>query len=310
MNKIIIDPELKNLIPPLTQEEFESLKESILTEGIRDKIIFWIDKDREKEESYVIVDGHNRYEILKKYKKMTDLEILKLHTTYKSFRNKDDVKEWMIKNQLARRNITAFQRAELALKLKPVIAEKAKENMSEGGKQGLQKSVNLNTQKEIAKSAGVSHDTIHKAETILNKADSETVEAVRKGDKSINQAYNEIKAKQAREYKNRYEAEVNEAKERHEALKEKDVISISDIKQDKEDKELIQEHEEEQAYDIISYALNPFLRFIRNYSACGLPELLKQITDKDTQDSIRVKASLIRNFILEFEGSIQDTWED
>lgn len=43
-----------------------------------------------------------------------------------------------------------------------MIAEKAKENERLGGK-GSQKSVNhkTDTQKELAKVAGVSHDTIH-----------------------------------------------------------------------------------------------------------------------------------------------------
>lgn len=51
-----------------------------------------------------------------------------------------------------------------ALKLKPIIAEKAKENEKVGAEMtntGLQKSVKaVNTQKELAKTAGVSHDTI------------------------------------------------------------------------------------------------------------------------------------------------------
>ncbi len=82
---------------------------------------------------------------------------------------------WIIKNQLGRRNIPMYVRAELALKLKPVIAKEAKGNEKLGGK-GSQKSVNhkIDTQKEIAKAAGVSHDTIHKVEKIQEKASVET----------------------------------------------------------------------------------------------------------------------------------------
>ena len=54
----------------------------------------------------------------------------------------------------------------LALRLKPVIAERAKENNRLGADMtntGLQNSVKaVNTQQEIAKAAGVSHDTIAK----------------------------------------------------------------------------------------------------------------------------------------------------
>lgn len=62
-----------------------------------------------------------------------------------------------------------------ALKIKPVIAKLAKENqkLSDGrGQKGCQISDNLNvdTKKEIAKAAGVSHDTIAKVEKIEEKA--------------------------------------------------------------------------------------------------------------------------------------------
>ena len=69
-----------------------------------------------------------------------------------------------------RRDLTTYERSILALKLKPVIAAKAKENLVAGAEMtntGLQKSVKaINTQQEVAKLAGVSHDTIAKVEKI------------------------------------------------------------------------------------------------------------------------------------------------
>ena len=60
------------------------------------------------------------------------------------------------------------------LKLKPLIAAKAKENLtlSPGrGKKGPQNSANLiETRKELSKLAGVSHDTISRIEKIAAKA--------------------------------------------------------------------------------------------------------------------------------------------
>ena len=58
-----------------------------------------------------------------------------------------------------------YDRSILALKLKPVIAEKAKENMlatqNNDNASAYQKSEKqVNTTKEVAKLAGVSHDTI------------------------------------------------------------------------------------------------------------------------------------------------------
>ena len=71
-------------------------------------------------------------------------------------------------------NYIIYVRGELMLKLKPLIAAKAKENLtlSPGrGKKGSQNSVNLiDTQKELSKLAGVSHDTISRIEKIAKKA--------------------------------------------------------------------------------------------------------------------------------------------
>ena len=49
-----IDPEFKDLIPPLTPNEYTQLQENILANGCRDPITLW---------RGTIVDGHNRYEI-------------------------------------------------------------------------------------------------------------------------------------------------------------------------------------------------------------------------------------------------------
>ena len=59
----------------------------------------------------------------------------------------------------------AHERARLALRLKPVIAEKAKEKQVEAGGALRQKSdkAEIDTKKELAKLANVSHDTIAKA---------------------------------------------------------------------------------------------------------------------------------------------------
>ncbi|MBP7497353.1 MAG: hypothetical protein KA792_06800 [Bacteroidales bacterium] len=72
------------------------------------------------------------------------------------------------KNYKTKYNLSAFQRAELALELKGLFVAKAKENLSLTGgdkKSGCQNSdkpiINpIDTKKEISKIADVSHDTI------------------------------------------------------------------------------------------------------------------------------------------------------
>lgn len=178
-----IDDELKGYIPRLSEEEYSLLEESILSEGCRDPIVTW---------SSWILDGHNRYEICNKHNiPFTTVEKTGLKT-------KDDVKIWMIRNQMGRRNLTDFQRTELALKLKPLLERKAKENQVANLKKGAESPVlqnsakrendRINTTEEIAKSAGVSRDTVQKVQKVLSKAEPEIIEKARSGEISINAA--------------------------------------------------------------------------------------------------------------------------
>ena len=175
-----IDEEFSSLIPPLSDEEYRGLEESIISEGCRDALIVWND---------TLIDGHNRYRICSEHN-------VPFKTIQKEFADRKEVKLWMIRNQLSRRNLLPYVRSELALKLKPVIAEIARENQR-GGKGGIllpQKSAKaIETRDEIAKAAGVSHDTIAKVEKINAVASPEMKAELRSGNISINQAYKEIK---------------------------------------------------------------------------------------------------------------------
>lgn len=72
-----------------------------------------------------------------------------------------------------------------------MIAEKAKEQQGTRTdlRQKSDKSSPLDTKKELAKVAGVSHDTIHKAAVIEEKAPEEVKERLRKGETSIHREY-------------------------------------------------------------------------------------------------------------------------
>jgi N6-adenosine-specific RNA methylase IME4/DNA-binding XRE family transcriptional regulator len=109
----------------------------------------------------------------------------------KEFADRAEAERWIILNQFGRRNLSAYDRSVLALKLKPIVAAKAKERQVESGGAVPQKSAKppIETRKEIAKAAGVSHDTIAKVEKIQAKATPEIKKAVKSGEMSINQAY-------------------------------------------------------------------------------------------------------------------------
>jgi DNA modification methylase len=193
-----IKEEFKKLIPALTAEEFNQLEQNCLDEGIREKIITW---------NGFIIDGHNRFEIATKHQ-------LKFETESKHFESENDVKEWMINNQFGRRNLSNYQRSVLALQLESVFSERAKENLKLSDGKGKQKSAEvkiepIETRKEVAKVANVSHDTIAKVKKIEAVATPEVKAQLSTGEISINQAYQEIKKE---EKKAEHTAKVLEAR--------------------------------------------------------------------------------------------------
>jgi DNA modification methylase len=184
MQNLSINPELKSLIPPLTAEEFKQLETNVLAEGIREPIITW---------QGTIVDGHNRYELAQMYD-------LPFKVKEMAFASMEDCKEWMIRNQFGRRNLSNYQRSVLALELESVFKAKAKENLKSSGEmfgKGKQISANpiekVETRQELAKVANVSHDTIAKVKVIEAKANEEVKAKLSTGEVSINQVYQDIR---------------------------------------------------------------------------------------------------------------------
>lgn len=91
---IKILPELKNLIRPLSNDELQQLEDNIIAEGCRDALVIW-----KKEDEYILIDGHNRFGICQKHN--IDYKI-----AIKHFENIDEVKDWMLDNQLGKRNLS------------------------------------------------------------------------------------------------------------------------------------------------------------------------------------------------------------
>ena len=96
MDKLIIDPEFRDKIPPLTEDEFTLLEENILSDGaVFSPLIVW---------DGTILDGHNRYEIIQKHPELT-------YAVHKvSFANRYEAISWICKHQLGRRNLTPQQK--------------------------------------------------------------------------------------------------------------------------------------------------------------------------------------------------------
>ena len=224
---MIIDNEFKGLIPPLTDEEYKGLEESILSEGCRDALVLW---------GEILVDGHNRYEICTRHN-------IPFKTVQKEFTSRDEVMLWMIDTQFSRRNLDAPDRILLAQKKAPILEKLARKKQVKAGtefgkglpkkeeiafvnndksyiseqpktavpekpkaveqpklviEKKLEPSKPIHVREEVAKMAGVSNGTVAKFEQVQKKK-PELIEDIRKGEISINQAYNTVKAEEKKE---------------------------------------------------------------------------------------------------------------
>lgn len=161
---ITIDAELESLLPPLSEDENVELLKSIQRDGFTDPIIVWLGHN-------ILVDGHNRHRIWTTTGMSEDdaPEIIE-----KQFADRDAVKEWMLRRQLARRNLTDAMRVVVSLKLKPMLEAKAKSQQVRKPKNSVSQLVGkqneIHVDKEIAKAAGVSHETVRRVETVMTQA--------------------------------------------------------------------------------------------------------------------------------------------
>jgi len=180
-----INKSFQNIIPPLSKDEFKELENSIKEEGCREALIVW---------NKTIVDGHNRYEICNKLG-------IKFRTHKKQFKDEDEALTWIITNQLARRNLADYDRVKLVLKKEEIFSKKAKEKQSLGGKEKVRQNSAkpIKVKEEIAKLAGVSHDTVSRVKFIEKKADKATKDKLSEQKLTINKVYNDLKKAEKRE---------------------------------------------------------------------------------------------------------------
>lgn len=123
IEELIINPEYEKLVFPLSGVDFNNLEQSILKEGVLPEYPIIINPQK------VILDGHHRVKICKKY------GIGEVDFLVKSFENDLDEKEFVVANVLTRRHLTEAQKAEIAFLLKGIEDEKARRRQLSGLKQ-------------------------------------------------------------------------------------------------------------------------------------------------------------------------------
>lgn len=176
MEELRIDPEFQGKIPPLTDAEFEQLRENILSAGeVYEPLVTW---------NGVIVDGHNRWKVIQEHPE------LPWRSRKMDFADKWAAFDWMYKNQLGRRNLTEAQRTYLVGKM-----YEARKKSYGGDRKSSMQNANLKsnngrtirTDETVAKELGINPSTVDRAAHFargidtIRETDPETANAILTG---------------------------------------------------------------------------------------------------------------------------------
>lgn len=172
-----INPEYEKILPKLTEEEYQALKNSIKEDGQLYPII--------TNENLVILDGHHRYKVCKELGIEPRYEIRK-------FDNPLLEKKFVIEVNLKRRHLLPFQKAEMGMALLEVEKELARQRQYELAKKGEPlESIDAKGKATelVAKKIGLSEKTFERAVKVIQEAPAFIKERARKGDISIFEGY-------------------------------------------------------------------------------------------------------------------------
>ena len=177
----VVLPEMAELLPPLTGEQLAALEADILKNGCYSPVIV--------NEDMVVIDGHNRQRLCEQHGLPYQMAVF-------SFESMLEAKQWALDTQKGRRNLDKWELGKIALRLKPDIEARARENMGTRTdllttlSEGQPPAPPVNTRKELADTVGIGEVTMGKVMQIDEHAPAAVKEALDSGDLSINQGYN------------------------------------------------------------------------------------------------------------------------
>lgn len=221
IDKLKFDADINQLVPEMTEKEFDDLVTNIEMQGQHTPIhINW---------DNTILDGRNRVKALKKLK-INEVKAIRENL------EKDEALKFVRDTAVERRNLTANQRLNIVLNAKDLIGdiqERAKEKRRKAMSKAHQNNPNnqksnsfgsaepkpskeeihaieetpktnqfdtpVHENKELAELAGVSKSTVVRAKKV-KREDPETYEKVIKENSGWNKAYNELPSVKNKEY--------------------------------------------------------------------------------------------------------------
>lgn len=170
-------PEFQDVLPALSEAEFQNLERDILQRGILQPLIVW---------NNVCIDGMHRLQIAQKHN--LPYFVKQIH-----FQNKEEAKAWIFEHQIGRRNQSTFAKIATGLRFEDYYQKMAKENQKKSpgrGKKGLTKIVKrMDTAQLLAQKIGVARTYITNVQFILDNAPQEIIQQCQTGKLPIRTAY-------------------------------------------------------------------------------------------------------------------------
>jgi ParB-like chromosome segregation protein Spo0J len=157
------------ILPLMTDPEFEGLVASIAAHGQREPVVIYQDR---------IVDGRNRYRACRQ---------LGIPVKVRHWDGLGSLVAFIVDRNLERRHLSESQRALLAVRLKEAFEEEARANMSRGG-QGLADLPNLRSRDRAAESVKVSSRLVGSAAKVAKRGAPELVAAVGRDEVTVSAA--------------------------------------------------------------------------------------------------------------------------
>ena len=180
----VILPEMEQLLPPLSAEQFSALEANILENGCYAPIIV--------NEDMVVIDGHNRLRICEKHSLPYKMLVF-------SFDDLLEAKQWALDTQKGRRNLDKWELGKIALKLKPEIEARAKAN------QGTRTDLSVNspkslapvdTRREMAQAVGIGEQAMGRVARLSEEAPQALKDALENKKVSVNRGWKILQAVQ------------------------------------------------------------------------------------------------------------------
>jgi len=158
--RLTIDETIRRTLIPLREDELQLLEQSVLSEGIRDPLVVW-----NRNGEYVLLDGHHRYQLAQKHG-------LSFSTVEMEFDDESHAVQWVMHNQLARRNLTDEQRTLLIGQLYNQMKLEPLQKLSDSGVKFTPGAGSHATARHVGNMFGVSEKTVRNAAEFAKAVDA------------------------------------------------------------------------------------------------------------------------------------------